>query len=221
MLSGDIMDENEYMRTVISMKNRFYMMVLWSYKSLLAFYFGYFEMAADIYAKMESSAQIYQHSFAGPHYYFHGAMIFYERYRATRRGKHLRIVRKHKKNLLRFEAAGSPNVSEFLIFLKAEELSLKSKDAGEVVATYTAAIDAVKKARFVHLEALANERLSTVLSELGYHEMSAIYLDQALALCNEPWGATAKYEWLLEKRNKLRAPRTSDRAMMPLNEIQF
>ena len=148
-------------------------------------------------------------------------MIFYERYRATRRGRHLRIVRKHKKNLLRFEAAGSPNVSEFLIFLKAEELSLKSKDAGEVVATYTTAIDAVKKARFVHLEALANERLSTVLSLLGYHEMSGTYLERALELCNGPWGASAKYEWLLEKRNKLRATRTSDRAMMPLNEIQF
>jgi hypothetical protein len=28
----------------------------------------------------------------GSQYYFHGAMIFYERYRATRHGKHLRRV---------------------------------------------------------------------------------------------------------------------------------
>ena len=146
ILSGDIMDENEYMRKAISTKNRIWMMVLWTYKSLLAFHFGYFEMAASIYLKMQSSARVYQCSFAGPNFYFHGALIFFERYRATRRGRYLRLVRKHKKNLLRFEAAGSPNVSEFLIFLKAEELSLKSKDAGEVVATYTAAIDAVKKA---------------------------------------------------------------------------
>ena len=60
MLSGDIMDENEYMRNAISTKNRLWMMALWSYKSLLAFHFGYFEMAASIYAKMESSARFYR-----------------------------------------------------------------------------------------------------------------------------------------------------------------
>jgi hypothetical protein len=63
---------------------------------------------------------------------------------------------------MRFEAAGSPNVTEFLILLKAEAVSIKSKDFGELVTAYTAAIDAMKKACFVHLEALANERLSTV-----------------------------------------------------------
>jgi tetratricopeptide (TPR) repeat protein len=219
------MDENEYMRKAISTKNRIWMMVLWTYKSLLAFHFGDFEMAASIYEKMESGARLYRCSFAGPNFYFHGAMIFYERYRATRHGRHLRTVRKHRKNLMRFEAAGSPNVSEFLMFLKAEELSLKSKDVDEVVAAYTAAIDAMKKARFVHLEALANERLSTALSLLGSQAMAATYMDRALVLCKDPWGASAKYEWLLEKRNnsrsKLRATRISDKAMIPLNEIQF
>lgn len=153
-------------------------------------------------------------------------MIFYERYRATRHGRHLRTIRKHRKNLMRFEANGSPNVSEFLMFLKAEELSVKSKDVGELVAAYTTAIDAVKKAHYSPLEALANERLSTVLSLLGNHDMSGAYLDRALTICQDPWGASAKYEWLLEKRNnsrsKSRAIRsTSDKAMIPLDEIQF
>ena len=220
------MDENEYMRKAISTKNRIWMLVLWTYKSILAFQFGDFEMAASIYDKMESGARQYRCGFAGPSFYFHGAMIFYERYRTTRHRRHLRTVRKHQTNLMRFEASGSPNVSEFSTFLKAEELSLKSKDVSEVVAAYTMAIDAVKKARFVHLEALANERLSTVLSLLGNHEMSGTYLDRALALCKDPWGASAKYEWLFEKRintrSKLRVIRTSDKAMMmPLDEIQF
>jgi tetratricopeptide (TPR) repeat protein len=225
MLSGDIMDENEYMRKAISTKNQIWMIALWTYKSLLAFHFGDFEMAASIYDKMESVARLHRCGFAGPNYYFHGAMIFYERFRATRRGRHLRTVRKHRKNLVRFEATGSPNASHFLLFLKAEELSLKSKDVGEILAAYTTAIGAVKKAHFFHLEALASERLSNVLSQLGKYEMSDSYMDRALTICEDPWGASAKYEWLLEKRHnsrsKSRANRTSDRAMIPLDEIQF
>ena len=218
------MDEDEYMRKAIATKNRLWTIMLLTYKSLLAFHFGYYEMAACIYDELKRSA-FFRCSFNGPSYYFHGALIFYERYRATRRGKHLRRMRKYRKDLMRFEAAGCPNVSEFLIFLKAEELALKSKDIVKIIAAYQTAIDAVKKASLVHLEALANERMSTVLLLLGHHEMSGSYLDRALTLCNEPWGASAKYEWLLEKRNnlrsKLRASCTNDRAMMPLDEIQF
>ena len=217
------MDEDEYMRKAIATKNKMWTITLLTYKSLLAFHFGYFEMAASLYDKMEDTT-VYIRSFNGPSYLFHGALIFYERYRATRHGRHLRRMRKYMKALTRFEAAGCPNVSEFLIFLNAEVLSLKSHDVAKIIAAYNTAIDAVKKANFVHLEALANERMSTVLLLLGHHEMSGSYLDRALTLCNEPWGASAKYEWLLEKRNnlrsKLRASCTNDRAMMPLDEIQ-
>jgi hypothetical protein len=41
-LSGDIMDENEYMRAAVATKNRVGMMSVWSCKSMLAFHFGVF-----------------------------------------------------------------------------------------------------------------------------------------------------------------------------------
>jgi len=225
-LSGDIMDENEYMRAAVATKNRVGVMSVWSCKSILAFHFGCYDLADCLYKRMESMSERYPYGMGGPHFYFHGAMIFYERFRATRHRRHLRLVRKYRNDLLRFEAAGSPNVKEFLILLKAEEVSMKSKDCGALVTAYTAAIDAMKEARFVHLESLANERLSTVLSLLGHHELSESYLDRALELCHDPyWGSSTKHEWLLEKRNtarsKLYTARTRGRVTMPLEEIQI
>ena len=143
-LSGDIMDEDDYMRKAIATKNRLWTITLLTYKSLLAFHFGYFEMAASIYDKMEGYG-VYKRSFNGPSHYFYGALIFCERYRATRHGRHLRRMRNYMKALMRFEAAGCPNVSEFLLFLKAEVLSLKSNDVVKIIAAYNTAIDAMKK----------------------------------------------------------------------------
>jgi GAF domain-containing protein len=55
----------------------------------------------------------------------------------------------------------------------------------------------MKAEKFVHLEALGNERLSTILFSLGRHDLSNCYLEEALRLYRDEWGAIAKCEWLL------------------------
>jgi predicted ATPase len=225
VLTGDIMDENAYMRKAIATKTRIRMMAVWSCKSLLAFHLGCFELAASLYKRMESISERYRYGMGGPNFYFYGAMIFSERYRATRNYRHLRLVRKYRNDLKRFEALGSPNVSEFLIFLQAEELSLKCKDVGQIIGAYTTAMDAAEKGRYTHLEAMANERLSTVLSLLGCDEISDTHMTRALTLYKDAWGARAKYEWLLERRTSSRLALSvhpiRKGTTKPLPEIQF
>jgi hypothetical protein len=135
-----------------------------------------------------------------PPYHFFGAMVFYARYRTTHRMKHLKMARKHFTTLKRFEAAGSPNVSAFVLALEAEALSLISRDVTAIVSAYNKAINALKADNLYHREALAHERLGFVLHSLGCHDLSNTHLDRALSLYAE-WGANAKYEWILAQRS--------------------
>jgi hypothetical protein len=56
----------------------------------------------------------------------------------------------------------------FSILIQAELLALRSSDVGALVLVYTNAIDLFKAEGLVHLEALANERLSVILSAIGF-----------------------------------------------------
>jgi predicted ATPase len=49
MLSGEIMDESEYMSMALGTNHRIMLTQAWTYKSLLAYLFGNYEMAATIY----------------------------------------------------------------------------------------------------------------------------------------------------------------------------
>jgi tetratricopeptide (TPR) repeat protein len=201
-LSGEVMDESEYLKEAITLNHKMLLMMVWKYKSLLAYNFGRYEMAEMLYYAMDGILRLYRNAFLAPPYHFYGAMIFYERYRSTRRAKHLKQARKHVKSLKRFEAAGSPNVSTFVLFLEAEALSLTSGDVTALVSAYTKAINASKAERFLDREALANERLGFVLHSLGCHELANTYVIIALSLYAE-WGATAKYEWLVVQQRNL------------------
>jgi hypothetical protein len=200
ILTGDIMDEEEYLKDVSAKNHKLLMMLVWTHKAMLALCFGFFELAGSMYEKMRSSARLYRISYSGPNVYFNGAMIYYERFRTTGRRKYLKEIRRFTKGLRRFEAGGSPNVSVCLIILQAEKLTLKSKDSTAIIAAYTKGVEAAKKERLVQFEALANERLSAVLDSLEYHELSGFFLDRAIDLCLDPWGAIAKHNWLLEQR---------------------
>jgi hypothetical protein len=175
-------------------------MVASTYKSLLAYNFGCYEEAEMLYYTMDGMLRLYRYNFVAPPYHFFGAMIFYERYRTTRRVKHLKSARKHVKKLKRFETAGSPNVFTFVLALEAELLSLKSVDVPELVSAYTKAINALHMEQVVHREANANERLGFILLSLGCHDMANTYLDRAMTLYGE-WGAVAKCEWLMAQRS--------------------
>jgi hypothetical protein len=208
-LSGEVMDESEYLEEARTSNQKMMLMMTWTFKSLLAYNFGCYEIAEMMYYAMDGILGLYRIAFVAPPYHFFGAMIFYERYRTTRRMKHLKIARKHVKRLKRFEAAGNPNVSAFVLSLEAEALSLKSGDVTALVSAYTKAIDALKAERLVHREALANERMGFILHSLGIHDLANTYVEIALSLYAE-WGATAKYEWLLVQRSLQFDPSSSN-----------
>jgi hypothetical protein len=219
VLSGEVMEESEYINGLIKTNLRFLLRDVLRHKALLAYHFGFHELAATIHTKMDRAGmQMYENTVAAPTYNFYGAMIFFQRYRTTLQVKYLKRARRHLKRLKRFEALGSPNVSMFLIFLQAEERTLRSRDVAALVLDYTNVIDALKIEGMVHLEALANERLSAILSATGCHDLSQTYFDRALSRYSD-WGATAKYEWLLVERNLRFNTGNLERIPLSIDEI--
>ena len=200
ILSGDVMDESEFLNDAMATNHKILLRNVLRHKATLAYHFGFYEMAATMHERMDRIGMVYENSVGAPPYHFYGALIFYERYRTTRQVKHLKIARKHIKRLKRFEAVGSPNVSTYIIFVQAEERALRSRDVGALVMNYTNAIDALKAEGMVHIEALANERLSSILFAVGCNDLSKTYFDRASNLFSQ-WGAIAKYEWMLVERN--------------------
>jgi hypothetical protein len=153
-LSGEIMDESEYMNMALERNHRIMMTQVLTYKSRLAFHFGNYEMAASVYETMNhtGAAQPTRYTFAAAPHHFFGAMIFFERYRSTRRLKYLRTARKHGKRLKWKASFDYPDVTSYLIWLEAEELALKSRDVAAIVKAYTTVIDTMQRERFVQRE---------------------------------------------------------------------
>lgn len=120
------------------------MMLVWAYKSRLAYKFGYYSMAESIYIDMESIAEAHRYSYNVASYYHYGALIFYERYRETRQRKHTPQARKYKKLLEQIKRLGSPNVSAYLLFLNAVKASAQSgANTSTMYPKFNAAIEAV------------------------------------------------------------------------------
>lgn len=199
MLTGDIMNEQEYMYVVVGARNTLMMMIAWVYKSMLAYYFGFYSMAESIYNDMDSISQVYRYNYSVVPYYQFGALIFYERFRETRQRKHMRQARKYKKLLLQIKRMGSPNVSAYLTLLDAVEASLQNPTIAILFSTFNRAIDAMAAEEWPHMEALANE-----LAGFAFVEKNALfeaegYFERSLELYQTNWGAHAKYQCLREK----------------------
>jgi hypothetical protein len=84
-LSGEIMVEGDYMRFVVGEHLLDNMLLAWTYKAALAYFFGYIDKAASIYVDIESVAQTYSYRLNVVPYYMFGALIHYTRFQVTRK----------------------------------------------------------------------------------------------------------------------------------------
>jgi predicted ATPase len=196
-LSGEIMNEDDFTSKILASKLESMLIVLWTFKAYLAFNFGYFDLADEIYDKLKRQKILTNTSYIGPFYYFLGAMISFERYRDTKKRFFLRKARQNTEVMKRFYKAGNPNTVEFLAIMKAEGISIKSRDVMAITSAYSIAIEDCAKVGFVHLEVLAHERLSSELFGLRDYDQSKLHLNRAIEICDESWEATGKRDWLL------------------------
>jgi len=219
-LTGEVMNEPRYMRDAIEANHSILIMVSWSRKAQLACLFGFWALAESVYRDMSTMGPAFHFSYAVVSGSFYAAIASYSRYMETGNHKHYKIAQGYKKKLERVAAIGSPNAIPFLPFLDAEELAVRKSLVPTVVsAAYTKAIDVMKSADLVHLEAYANERAGFYHARLENRSAAETHFNRAMELYRFEWGSIAKYEWLAEKSQKALS-RLDDASIMKNREIQ-
>lgn len=199
-LTGEVMNNDDFVRQARASNNKILEVVAMMFEAQLSYFLGYDEAAELIYKDMDKIGDVFRYSYAVLPYLFFGAMTHYERYRNTDARKHLKAARKYKKELEKIASLGGPNASPFIALLCAEELAFTKATAAMLSVAYNRAISVLAADRWVHMEALANERAGFVFAELGEGVDAETYFDRALHLYQNGWGAIAKYQYLREQK---------------------
>jgi len=206
ILTGEIMNEEEYMSQCTCDENSAFISLLLFCKMLLAYTFDFHERAHALCEQLKgwNFVLFEQGMFSLPFYFYH-AMICYSMYHSTGVRKYRRTARKCKKYISRHHSSGNPNAMPFLKIVEVEELfSRRSRNPSTIYRACNNAIELQVKEGFTNLEALANERANQILDEVKF-DHSENYLNQAMDAYRYKWGATAKYKLLLQKRELIGA----------------
>jgi hypothetical protein len=198
------------MRHANECKHSYYNILALIHKLQLAFHFGYYMNAKSILYELQPIMKEFRSDLNYFTWHFFASMAYYSLYhRYPGQGKYIRLARKHKRKLQceRKEFRTCPNSTPLSPLLDAEDLfsritrkrrSQQYAGRSALVDAYDAAIKALATARFVNMEALANERAGFAFCEVNDQFRARNYFSRALQLYDE-WGATAKGAWLKEK----------------------
>lgn len=201
ILSGEIMQEEEFFRQAEEATNPLLALIAFLYKALEAAYFHDYELSVSFYEEAASFGQdAIRISHGAPNYYWSAAQVNFELFQSCGSRHYQRNGRKYLKKLKRMEADGCPNITPYLVFLEAERASRrKSISVSLLRSLYDDAITSLGESDFVHLVGLLNERAGFHFAERGGRAEAEQYFHRAMDIYMSDWGATAKYIWLQEK----------------------
>jgi histidine kinase len=207
-LTGEAMDEKEYMRTCdpqlqdnVTMNNL-----------ILAYQFGYYDVAERALKTLGTANQLFRVHIHFPIHQFYAGMTYIALYRQNRKRRYLWRARSHKRQLLKLRAVACPNSEPLLQILLAEEASLKSADLPKYQLSMKEAAETCRKAGLVQYEGLLYERAGFIFAGYADFVKAEDYFVAAMELYQDAWGSCAKYDWLHEKSQQaLKQPRTSKR----------
>lgn len=172
-------------------------------KMILAYTFGFYQLADTLRKKIifNKDGYVISKTYLLLPFRFYGAMTLFERYRAEGNKRMLREARKILRYFSKQHLLGNPNATAFLKILEVEELSLRSKNINIMRNACDTSINFLVNEGLIHLQAIANEQAHRILRKLECFPYTTAnkYLDIALHLYRDNWGATAKYRWLEDK----------------------
>mmetsp|Transcript_30285 Transcript_30285/g.46230 ORF Transcript_30285/g.46230 Transcript_30285/m.46230 type:complete len:1013 (+) Transcript_30285:33-3071(+) len=192
-LNGEIMNEDGFESRCSVENNVFHLIPFYLCKMLLLYHFGFYEQAEIVSIKLKSlKTYAIEYSFCSIPFNFYRGMIFYERYRSTKKRSYLRQARKAKKVVYQEHLYDNPNATPFLKILNIEELARKTQNTKELIRSCDQVISTQDEEGLPHLEMLANEQAARILCAAGSSK-SFKYLEQAAFVSKVKWGSNAKY----------------------------
>jgi hypothetical protein len=128
---------------------------------------------------------------------FLDALLYISLYREKKKKHYWRTANRLIDKFAELSRRQPINCLGMLVFLQAEELSLK-KDKDYVKEAYDDAISHLMQGEFVHLAAIANERAGEFMARRGDLFWAQTYMSRAFTLYDE-WGAVVKSNQLLRQ----------------------
>jgi predicted ATPase len=199
-LNGEIIDEATYFGHAQDAKHMLLISIGWYAKGMLAFWFGVWSIAEEMFQDIMNKDNSFHFGFGGIQVHFFAGISSYSRYDQTFNKKHLKLARKHKAALMKFKSQEYPLSRAYLSLIEAEDLAAKNASASRaVMVSYKTSIDAFASEGLHHFEALANERAGYYQLKLKSYGEARASFQRAIHLYDHKWGASAKSYWLQEK----------------------
>lgn len=198
-LTGTVMVEKDFLKEMVSSKNKAALTVVNNRKIYLGCLLGQHEAAANIALAMGEKFYVDSPGWpSGIDSFLFGAVSCVSAYRETRKRKYLKYAKHQAKKLAGWMKVGSPNFAHWTLLLNAELTSLTESNRSQAGSLFQNAIIAAARMGRLSEHALIRERyaafLSTSKSDRDRSEVD-YQLQQASQLYDE-WGASAKVEQL-------------------------
>lgn len=222
VLSGDFMQEDDYMRDAAAADIQIKCAL--SLKGVLACTFGFYSQVVSIYEEINEVAYGLRNGYGIIDRTWRASFAHFEQYRSFGKRRDLAKARRLKKALEKIDAQGCPNTGAFVALLVAQELSVcKPHNATALTHAYRHAIKVSRCKKLVHIEALANEQAGFAFSRLKFYKESEAYIERAKSLYRDEWGSIAKCEWLRSQSESMwgKAGKMAEAPMKPTQFIQF
>lgn len=200
------MNEEVYFRQVHADEHVFLTAVGYLVKAEIASYFDQFFVAASMYEKIEAlEEQTVQMTFFAPFYNWNVARVHFNIAALSKKRWHTRKGRKYRKLLERMQSSGCPNSGALLAFLDAEKNAQDKHITNETALheIYNRGIDYLAKSKLLPFEGILNEKAGFEFARRGWYVGADQYFQRALQIYGYEWGATAKYNRLVEKREQV------------------
>lgn len=196
VLTGDIIDEDQWLKKAKATKNETNVNAVYLYKTLLYAYMGEHRMGAKLALKRgDKFVQDTPGFFMCMPETFCRAVSLSVMARKKKKRKYRKAAAAAKTVVETWLEKGNPNVVHYKALLDAEHFALKGKRE-EARKCYGQALSLATRGGFLHDAAMANECYADfLLTDCGDRDEARHYLKKA-SRCFSEWGAHAKVEQL-------------------------
>ena len=203
VLTGEAMDEEEFMQKAKACNSTIATHIVVSNKVCLCYMFEQWEMLAEIVPKMEKAQDVIKLHFSQSFTFFDLAMAYMALYIETGRRLYKKKAKRTIRRVQKWADAGVPHYDMFAVLLKAELLGI-SHDFATCKKAFDRAIESCAVSSFFVIGIIMKKRAADCMLRLGMADEARWYMSDCIDRAVQ-WGSVAWVEFLENKHQDLLA----------------
>lgn len=199
VLTGEIINESEYLTSLINMNLRTHICETYHNKIILYYMFYEYSEAVEYCKKSLEYFEAVEGTYSVPLFCFYESLSYladYTNMSNTMRNKAMKKIKSNQKKLNKF-ALHAPMNYLHKYYLVEAEIAKVFDDATRAFEYYEKAINTAAKNEFINEEAIASERAAIYYFSKENERIAVTYLEHA-KYCYERWGAKAKVNHIIK-----------------------